>query len=276
MKLLLSLFLLLFAIKSSAQIIHTKNGLRVAAVQLTFGASTDQYKGFNKDDVASTAIDPSKLDFDLDGLEPTFGKRSVAFSMFTSLILSPNELNNTSIFNRSEWLIGLGFHSAREMRAGYSSESLDTTINFCNFSNERSIELAYMVNFFSDNTAKLYAGLGTNASLSHNNEVMVIGGQFIGNDEHPSLIFSRPESQIRLEAKPIFRSRIFAVLGINMHRSSRMDFNFQYRPGIGIKYLPDQGAKLLPYTGGFNLGWRFYFNQRDVETSRLLRIGLFG
>jgi hypothetical protein len=247
-----------------------KSPLVINSVHLAVGASVDRFKDINRDFIASTAVEEGILDLNLDGLRPTYGERAVASSLFISAFLSPRELNNTSLFQRSEWSIGYGIHSSRELRAGYSSELLDTTINFCNFSSERSLEVSYRVHFFTGEATTLYAGLGGNVSTTRNNEVMMIGGGYVEDDVHPSFIFSRPESQFRFAAKSRVNTRVFGVFGINMHRTKRADYTLQFRPGIGFISIPGQPIRIMPYTGGFNFGYRFYFRERDVKTRKLV------
>ena len=127
------------------------------------------------------------------------------------------------------------------------------------------------MHFFGDGTQTLYAGLGGNISSTVDNEVMIIGGAYIEDDEHPSFIMSRPDSEFRLEAKNRVNARVFGVFGINIHRTTRADITFQFRPGVGFLFVPGEPTRIMPYTGGFNIGYRLYFRERDVKTTRLFR-----
>ncbi len=166
-------------------------------------------------------------------------------------------------------MIGAGFHTTREMRAGYSNKELDTSMFFCNMGNEFSLEAAYAINLFVGNRTILYTGAGTNVSSNFNHEVMVINGQFVPERNHQQFILTRPETPFVFKSKSLFTTRLFAVLGVNLHRTQKTDITFQYRPGFGIQSIPQENINFLPYTGGYNIGFKIYFQERGLREEQL-------
>jgi hypothetical protein len=261
MKFFTTLGFSLLAVTVLAQSHDSLQRRKIVAFELNGAYTADHYSNMSISHIQSTASNPSDLKFNNAGLNEAIGTKSGTVSLHLNVVLKPKFETNSTIYNKSQLIVGLGIHSSREMRVGYVSETLDTAINICNLSNETSFGLSYVFDVLRDRHITFYTGLSGIGSISRNNEVMILGGPYYEASEHPRFIISRPENRLSYEAKTLVYSRLFAVAGVRIKRSDKLDYFFQYRPGVGLQYVPNEKIYLIPYTGSLSFGCRVYLNK---------------
>ncbi len=256
---------------SAFQFVHAGDTIRIknrylSAIQWGVGFRTDYYSNMGFNQISGTVRNPKNLNRNVIGFSEDFGSKNQTIALYLSAAFSPSNKEVKGFFGRSEWQFGLGYHTPGELRVGYNSEALDSTIIFCNLGSEISFETAYLLNVPVDNGLTLFGGLGGNASFTRNNEVMVQEGPFLEEGIHPRFVIARPENTATYEAKRLIYLRPNIIAGAVFRYRKFTKIYVQYRIGIGAQIVPGHGVNFINRSTGLNLGVRYSLKYRIKDS----------
>ncbi|MFT5512707.1 MAG: hypothetical protein ACI8SE_001105 [Bacteroidia bacterium] len=223
------------------------------------GVDNDQYHRMSLNNLTALAENPDALKRDLSGMTEEISSSTAGLGLYFNRSYAPWSKEKAAYLSNQALRVGIGFHSPKESMITYKNELLDTSIVYCNLHSEFTFEFAYLWNGTWGSKKKFvwYCGVGTNASISLSNEMLLIEGEYFEPGAHPSTQESFEENTQRFLAMPVVYNRFYVPYGVHRVVGEHWSIGFDARRGFGVQTILGGKSNLINKTGTFMIGAKY-------------------
>lgn len=260
--LLLLCFCVSVALPTSAQVTSkAAKAKKWQYKQFDFGLAVDNdhFYRMSLSNLKAFAENPEALDQDLSGMTEEVSTSTAGLGLYLNRSYAPWDKKTQSFKTNQTLRVGIGMHSPKESMITYKNKDLDTSIVYCNLHSELTFELGYVWDGYWGKNQKFlwYWGVGSNASVSFSNEMLLIQGKYFEPGAHPSTQESFEENTQRFIAKPVVYSRIYVPYGVHRLIGEKWSVGFDARRGFGVQSILGGKSNFINKTGSFMLGAKY-------------------
>ncbi|MEM6965930.1 MAG: hypothetical protein AAF573_14275 [Bacteroidota bacterium] len=234
---------------------------KLNAVNIQLGVNWNEFESMSLDELMIFAKDPEQMHRDLSFMTEEATTITAGGDIKANFSWSPLNRATGTYRTHQELQVGIALHSPKEAMVAYKSETLDTSIVYCNLHSELSLEGAYVWRgqWGKRKRWHWYVGGGMNAGFTWDNEMVLMEGKYFEPGQHPSTqpiddVAPEPE---RYEAKSVVYSRIFIPYGLHYQIGKYTTLGLDFRTGRGLQFIGSEKVNWMRRSGGMALGMRF-------------------
>ncbi len=244
-----------FALLSTAQ--NDRSQWKINTVSFGFGLERAYYGRMSLDEMYDLAITPSDLERDLSGLNSD-ARLATANGGFSSNIgFCRVKYNDNGSYADREIRLGVSIESPQEAMVSYKNEMIDTSIVYCSVQEAFNVGLGY--HFKGVLWNRMYWSVGADASYGRtfNNQLIVLSGDYFGEDEHPSSMNELQRDDY--SAKAVNRARLTLSHEFGVRLGGHFVLGMNYTIG-GVAHFVENANTNYSLFWSPKLNFRFNFN----------------